>query len=103
MSHRQEAIIIKPDSRQVLDHPDAIWQFFIEHRIESLVFLIEEALGTCEDIPLNTLGDMNRYIQFLQRILELRDACENPPFVREIDLLKDMQLFYLLWRRFPCQ
>ena len=76
-------------TRQVLDHPDAIWQFFIEHRIKSLVFLIEEALGTCEDIPLNTLGDMNRYIQFLQRILELRDTCENPPFVREIDLLID--------------
>src|SRR5436305_2172584 len=46
-------------TRQVLDYPDAIWQFFLEHRIKSLVFLVEEALGLCEDIPLNALGDMN--------------------------------------------
>ena len=38
---------------------------------------------------MKTLEDMNKYRTFLQRILELRDTCANPPRVREIDLLID--------------
>jgi len=76
-------------TRQALDYPDAIWQFFVEHRLMKVAFLIEEALGVVNKIPLNGLEDINRYTKFLQRILELRDTCENPPFVREIDLLID--------------
>src|SRR5579859_2542570 len=76
-------------TRQALDYPDAIWQFFIDHRIKNIAFLIEEALGTCENIPMNTREDEKKYTAFLKRILELRDACEHSIFVREIDLLID--------------
>jgi uncharacterized protein len=76
-------------TKQTLDYPDAIWQFLLEHRIKNVAFLIEEALGNVKAIPLNTSDDRKKYRAFLQRILELRDISENPPFVREIDLLID--------------
>jgi uncharacterized protein len=74
-------------TRQTLAYPDAIWQFLLERGIRSVSFLLEEALGVVQEIPLNTQDDLERYRVFLQRILVLRDMCEHPPSVREIDQL----------------
>lgn len=72
-------------TRETLSYPDAVWQFLLERRIRSASFLLQEALGEAQDIPLSTQDDLTHYREFLQRILVLREACKNPPFIREID------------------
>jgi uncharacterized protein len=74
-------------TRQTLAYPDAIWQFLLERGIRSVAFLLEEALGAVPDIPLNTQDDQESYRAFLQRILVLRETCQHPPSIREIDRL----------------
>jgi uncharacterized protein len=72
-------------TRENLAYPDAIWQFLLERGIKSVSFLLEEALGGVQEIPLSTPDDQERYRAFLQRILVLRETCQHPPFIREID------------------
>ena len=72
-------------TRETLAYPDAIWQFLLERGIRSVSFLLEEALGVVQEIPLSTPDDQERYRVFLQRILVLRETCQHPPFIREID------------------
>jgi uncharacterized protein len=72
-------------TRQTLAYPDAIWQFLLERGIRSASFLLEEALGVVQEIPLNTQDDRESYRAFLQRILVLRETCPHPPSLREVD------------------
>jgi len=72
-------------TRETLPYPDALWQFLLERGIRSVSFLLEEALGTVQEIPLNTQDDPESYRAFLRRILALRETCQHPPFIREID------------------
>jgi uncharacterized protein len=72
-------------TRETLTSPDALWQFLLERGIRSVAFLLEEALGMVQAIPLNTQDDLENYRTFLRRILALRETCQHPPFIREID------------------
>ena len=72
-------------TRETLPYPDALWQFLLERGIRSVAFLLEEALGAGQEIPLNTQDDLENYRAFLRRILTLRETCQHPPFIREID------------------
>lgn len=74
-------------TRETLAYPDAIWQFLLERGIRSVSFLLEEALGAVQEVPLNTQDDLENYRAFLQRILALRETCPCPPSIREIDRL----------------
>ena len=89
-------------TRETLSDPDALWQFLLEHNIRRVSFLLEEALGAGQAIPLATPADREQYRMFLQRILALKDACQHPhpPVIRELDQLIErvlnMQLQYPL-------
>ena len=89
-------------TRETLSDPDALWQFLLEHDIRRVSFLLEEALGAEQTIPLATPADREQYRMFLQRILALKDTCQrpHPPVVRELDQLIEhvlnMQLQYPL-------
>jgi uncharacterized protein len=74
-------------TRETLPCPDALWQFLLERGIRSASFLLEEALGAVQEIPLNTQDDLENYRAFLQRILALRETCQHPPSIRGIDWL----------------
>jgi uncharacterized protein len=56
-------------TRQTLAYPDAIWQFLLERGIRSVSFLLEEALGAVQEIPLNTQDNLENYRAFLQSSL----------------------------------
>jgi uncharacterized protein len=72
-------------TRETLASPDALWQFLLERGIRSVAFLLQEALGAVQEIPLNNQDDLESYRAFLRRILALRETCQHPPFIREID------------------
>ena len=76
-------------TRYTLAYPDEIWQFLLENNIRCVSFLLEEALGSAPGIPLNTPDDLKSYRIFLQRILELREMCQQPPVIDGIDWLID--------------
>ncbi len=67
-----------------LDYPDAIWQFCLDHRLRRLSLNVEEINGAHTRTSLTVNRDISRYKRFLQRFLELREATDNPPMVREI-------------------
>jgi uncharacterized protein len=82
-----EPSIIMVLTQYALDYPDEIWQFFAEHRLTRLAFNAEEIEGVHKQSSLATDGTFTRYKRFFTRLLELREQCENPPFVRELDRL----------------
>ena len=82
-----DSAIIMVLTRYALAYPDEIWQFFIEHGLTRLAFNIEEIEGVHTSSSLRTSDTLTQYKRFFARLLELRDMCENPPFVRELDTL----------------
>jgi uncharacterized protein len=81
-----EPSIIMVLTKYALDYPDEIWQFFRDHHLTNLAFNIEEVNGIHTQSSLaDERGIVDKYKQFLRRLLELRERCEQPPFVREID------------------
>ncbi|MDQ2715416.1 MAG: GRRM system radical SAM/SPASM domain protein [Chloroflexota bacterium] len=81
-----EPSIIMVLTKYALDYPDEIWHFFRNQHLTNLAFNIEEVNGAHTHSSLDhEKGIQDKYKQFLKRILELRDQCEQPPFVREID------------------
>ena len=74
-------------TQYALDYPDEIWQFFAEHQLTRLAFNVEEIEGVHKQSSLATAETFKRYKRFFIRLLELREQCENPPFVRELDRL----------------
>jgi uncharacterized protein len=80
-------------TRDALACPDEIWQFFTEHGLTHLAFNVEEIEGTHTSSSLVAGDTVAQYRRFFTRFLELRDMCENPPFVRELDLLIDKLKF----------
>jgi uncharacterized protein len=79
--------IIMVLTHSALAYPDEIWQFFAEHCLTRLAFNIEEIEGVHTFSSLRTSGTLTQYKRFFARLLELRDMCENPPYVRELDTL----------------
>ncbi len=79
--------IIMVLTRYALAYPDEIWQFFAEHRLTQLAFNIEEIEGVHTSSSLKASDTLTQYKRFFARLLELRDMCANPPFVRELDTL----------------
>ncbi len=79
--------IIMVLTQYALDYPDEIWQFFAEHQLTHLAFNIEEIEGVHKQSSLAGDETFTRYKRFFTRLLELREQCENPPFVREIERL----------------
>jgi uncharacterized protein len=77
--------IIMVLTQYALDYPDEIWQFFAEHHLTSLAFNAEEIEGVHQQSSLATDKTFMRYKRFFTRLLELREQCENPPSVRELD------------------
>lgn len=85
-----EPSVIMVLTNYALDYPDEIWQFFRDHHLTKLAFNIEEVNGAHTRSSLEDMQDIqDRYKRFLRRIVELRDQCEPPPFVREIDTVLD--------------
>ena len=70
-----------------LAYPDEIWQFFTEHGLTRLAFNSEEIEGVHTSSSLRASDTLAQYKRFFARLLELRDMCENPPYVRELDTL----------------
>jgi uncharacterized protein len=81
--------IIMVLTEYALDYPDDIWQFFTDHHLTRLALNIEEINGANIWSSLDVKRDINRYKKFLRRFLELRDASENPPAIREIGAAMD--------------
>jgi uncharacterized protein len=79
--------IIMVLSQYALDYPDEVWQFFAEHGLTHLAFNVEEIEGVHQHSSLAGDETFTRYKRFFRRLLELREQCENPPFVRELDRL----------------
>ena len=79
--------IITVLTQYALDYPDEIWQFFAEHRLTRLAFNAEEIEGVHTQSSLAGDETFTRYKRFFTRLLELREQCDNPPFVRELDRL----------------
>ena len=79
--------IIMVLTQYALDYPDEIWHFFTEHQLTHLAFNVEEIEGVHKHSSLAGDETFTRYKQFFTRLLELREQCINPPFVREIDRL----------------
>jgi uncharacterized protein len=79
--------IIMVLTRTALAYPDEIWQFFTEHGLTRLAFNSEEIEGVHTSSSLRDSDTLTQYKRFFARLLELRDMCENPPFVRELDTL----------------
>jgi len=82
-----EPSIIMVLTQYALDYPDEVWQFFVEHRLTHLAFNVEEIEGVHQHSSLAGEESFMRYKRFFARLLELREQCEKPPFVREIDYL----------------
>lgn len=76
--------IIMVLTEYALDYADDIWQFFADHHLTRLAFNVEEINGANTRSSLDVNRDIDRYKRFLRRFLELRDASENPPTIREI-------------------
>ena len=82
-----EPSIITVLTQYALDYPDEIWQFFAEHHLTRLAFNAEEVEGVHKQSSLAGDKTFTRYKRFFTRLLELREQCENPPKVRELDRL----------------
>lgn len=81
-----EPLIIMVLTKEALEYPDEIWQFFRDHHLTNVAFNIEEVNGAHTQSSLeNAKGIEDKYKQFLKRLLELRELCVLPPAVREID------------------
>jgi uncharacterized protein len=81
-----EPSIIMVLTKDALNYPDEIWQFFREQRLNDLSFNIEEVNGAHTRSSLtNEEGVKEKYKQFLSRILQLNLQEEQPSFVREIN------------------
>ncbi len=79
--------IIMVLTHYALAYPDEIWQFFTEQGLTRLAFNIEEIEGVHTSSSLRASDALAQYKRFFARILELRDTCDSPPFVRELDPL----------------
>jgi len=77
--------IIMVLTRHALAYPGEVWQFFLDHHLNNLAFNVEEINGAHKQSSLESEADLQKYKQFLKRFLELRNACERPPFVRDVD------------------
>jgi uncharacterized protein len=87
-----EPSIIMVLTQYALDYPDEIWHFFAEHGLTHLAFNVEEIEGVHKQSSLAGDETFARYKRFFRRLLELREQCEPPPFVRELDrLLKSVR------------
>lgn len=67
-----------------LDHPDEIFDFFVENGITRFGFNVEEQEGIHEKSSLDGAGD-NRIKAFFQRIFERQKALQGAVRVREFD------------------
>ncbi len=81
--------IIMVLTRSALAYPDEIWQFFAGRSLTRLAFNIEEIEGVHTSSSLKANDSLTQYKRFFNRLLELRDMCDNPPFVRELDTFID--------------
>jgi len=79
--------IITVLTQYALDYPDEIWHFFVEHRLMHLAFNVEEIEGVHKHSSLAAKESFMRYKRFFARLLELREQCDSPLFIRELDHL----------------
>lgn len=87
--HGIQPAIFSVLTRYALGFPDEIWHFFHDHRLTNLSFNIEEVNGVHTRSSLEEDEQIkDKYKQFLRRMLELNECCEQPPFIREIDTFR---------------
>jgi len=68
-------------------YPDEFWHFFMEVRPTRLGLNPEEVEGCNTQSSLHTPAGMQRYQQFLKRLLVLNEQSDNPLPIREIDTI----------------
>lgn len=82
-----EPTILMVLTRDALDYPDSIWEFFKQHRLTRIGFNIEEINGAHTQSSLQHETSKDRYKHFFMRLLELQAAAETPLFLREVDTI----------------
>jgi uncharacterized protein len=68
-----------------LDYPDELFDFYQEHRIDSVCFNVEEIEGPHTASSLQGEGTEERFRRFLSRFLDLAAAADPPLSVREFE------------------
>ena len=75
-------------SEKSLDHPDEIFEFFVEMGIEGVGFNIEEVEGVNATSSLGTGGEDDRVTSFLERVYQLNRTAGFPLQIREFELAR---------------
>jgi uncharacterized protein len=77
--------VIMVVTRDAIEHPETIWQFFVDHHLTQFGFNAEEAEGTNERSSLEADKDFIRYKTFMKHLLKLKASNNGEPvFVREL-------------------
>jgi uncharacterized protein len=84
--------IIAVLTKESLNYPDEIYQFFVENQINKVGFNIEETEGANQDSSLSESGTDFRYRNFMNRLYELVKQPTNTLEVREFERIKTVIL-----------
>lgn len=82
-----EPTILMVLTRDALDYPDEIWEFFMQHNLTRIGFNIEEINGSHTQSSLQGEESRGRYKRFFTRLLELHASATKPLFIREVDTI----------------
>ena len=77
--------VISVLTKEALDHPDAMFEFFVENDIKQVGFNVEEIEGINESSSLGEVGGEDKYRQFMARFWELNKEAKGALKVREFD------------------
>ena len=72
-------------TRESLDYPDELFEFFSDHDIRQISFNVEEIEGVNTKSSLNSPDVCERFAQFLERFYDLIGLASERFFVREFD------------------
>ncbi|MDH3604305.1 MAG: GRRM system radical SAM/SPASM domain protein [Candidatus Tectomicrobia bacterium] len=79
-------------TREALDYPDEMFQFFMHHGIRRIGFNIEEVEGINATSSLEAVDAEERYRAFMQRFYRLTKEAEGALEVREFEQIRDLIL-----------
>jgi uncharacterized protein len=75
--------VISVLTREALDYPDELYEFYVDHRIEHVGFNVEEIEGPHRESSLSVDDAPTRFRRFMARFLDLAKDGPAPLWVRE--------------------
>jgi uncharacterized protein len=86
--HGIEFYVISVLTREALNHPEEIFQFYIENKIERIGFNIEEIEGVNTESTLDSSQSVDQVKSFMKRFLGLVTSSKTKLYVREFQGLQ---------------